>query len=878
MTLIGKILAGRYEILEEIGNGGMAVVYKAKCQLLNRFVAVKVLRPDLQNDEEFVRRFNVEAQAAASLAHPNIVSIYDVGYEDGLHYIVMEFIEGKTLKEYIEEKNMLSWREAVDYAIQIAKGLEQAHKNSIVHRDIKPHNIIMTTDGVLKVTDFGIARANVQTTVTCEDSAIGSVHYISPEQARGGFTDERSDIYSLAVVMYEMLTGKVPFDSDRPVTVAIMHLQDKPISPREYNISIPLALEKIVMKAMSKEVSARYRTITEMINELQGILSSVVSAGENKTDLNGLHVAPDLEGAVSADSMGSTRKIPEVNTIAEVSEENDALISTDGEGMVSNQNIDAGGMDSAFQIPDMDSLDVPEQKSDEDNLQGIDVMKTMVPEDKDANVDETIDTENNVVFVDNGVNEAIAENIAESVDNKSVMDETVRIKKVDDSSVRGKSVEAVDEVIEEPVEEGETIDLKDKTKKYKVNKKKARLVIILAIVCACILTFSLALFFAEEYGWFTLCSAPVGGPEIPDVVGMQYDDAVEQYETVDEKDIEYRLDFVISGKVKSDKPAGTILSQTPKQGDRVDLNQHIVEIKLEVSIGDDKIKLDDYFKKNKEEAKLSLRNLGLEPDFIETFNEDIPKGLIVRQNPQAGSKVEKGGVVTLYISKGVDEENQGVIVEDYIGESDVDKVKEDIEDQGFRFDVEEKYHDTVPKGEIFDQNPNAGTKMEKGAKVTVYVSKGRGKQDEPDVSDDVDEEVDITPGSFTDGLEAFMNGGGDESESESGEEDFNDNGWNPEVIVAGEDENSDGTSESDEENESEDADTEEIHSYSLTVSGPKDESNAFVEVVVDGHTVYSKAMSQGTEKDINFESENSVVVVEIYHNSELKQRKTLRAN
>ncbi len=302
MTLIGKVLAGRYEIIEEVGSGGMAVVYKAKCQLLNRFVAVKVLRPDLQNDSEFVRRFNVEAQAAASLTHPNIVSIYDVGNGNGLHYIVMEYIEGKTLKEYIEEKVILPWREAVDYAVQIAKGLEQAHKNSIIHRDIKPHNIIMTSDGIMKVTDFGIARANVQSTVTCDDSAIGSVHYISPEQARGGYTDERSDIYSLGVVLYEMLTGKVPFDSERPVTVAIMHLQEKPVMPREYNLSIPLALERIVLKAMSKEVSARYKTASEMIDELLGVLH----------DPSREIVAEEIE-VPSRENMGQTVVMPAVN-------------------------------------------------------------------------------------------------------------------------------------------------------------------------------------------------------------------------------------------------------------------------------------------------------------------------------------------------------------------------------------------------------------------------------------------------------------------------------------------------------------------------------------------------------------------------------------
>ncbi|MBQ2890065.1 MAG: Stk1 family PASTA domain-containing Ser/Thr kinase [Clostridia bacterium] len=263
MNLVGQLLAGRYEIIEEIGSGGMAVVYKAKCRILNRYVAIKVLRTDLKDDAEFLRRFNIEAQSAASLTHPNIVSIYDVGTEGDLHYIVMEFVEGITLKEYIDKNVLLNWKEALDYAIQIAKGLEQAHKNSIVHRDIKPHNIIMTSEGVLKITDFGIARASMQSTVTAEDTAIGSVHYVSPEQARGGYVDERSDIYSLGIVLYEMLTGKVPFDNESPVSIAIMHLQTQPQPPRDLNISIPKAVEDIVLKAIRKEVAERYATITE---------------------------------------------------------------------------------------------------------------------------------------------------------------------------------------------------------------------------------------------------------------------------------------------------------------------------------------------------------------------------------------------------------------------------------------------------------------------------------------------------------------------------------------------------------------------------------------------------------------------------------------
>lgn len=285
MNLVGKVLAERYEILEEIGVGGMAVVYKARCLVLNRYVAIKVLRDDLKDDQEFVNRFNVEAQAAASLAHPNIVSIFDVGNRDDLHYIVMEYVEGQTLKEYIDEKHELPWREAVDIAMQICKGLEVAHKNSIVHRDIKPHNIMRTSEGIIKVTDFGIARANSQKTMTVEKTAIGSVHYISPEQARGGYVDHRSDLYSLGIVLYEMLTGRIPFDDENSVTVAIKQIQETPVPPSEYNISIPRPLEQAVLKAIAKEPSARFADAAEFYSELNSILSdpdrisNTVSAG-----------------------------------------------------------------------------------------------------------------------------------------------------------------------------------------------------------------------------------------------------------------------------------------------------------------------------------------------------------------------------------------------------------------------------------------------------------------------------------------------------------------------------------------------------------------------------------------------------------------------
>lgn len=268
MNLEGSVIGNRYKIQEKIGNGGMATVYKALDQILNRYVAVKVLREEFTTDEEFIKRFNAEAQSAARLTHPNIVSVYDVGQEYNIYYIVMELIQGKTLKQIIEEDGHLSWKWAVNIAIQIASALEMAHKNNIIHRDIKPHNIMITEDGVAKVTDFGIAKAVSNSTITAFGTTLGSVHYFSPEHARGGYTDSKSDLYSLGVVMYEMVTGKVPFDADTPVSIALKHMQEEPVPPIKVNKEIPFAVNQIILKAMKKDPNERYQNASEMIKDL----------------------------------------------------------------------------------------------------------------------------------------------------------------------------------------------------------------------------------------------------------------------------------------------------------------------------------------------------------------------------------------------------------------------------------------------------------------------------------------------------------------------------------------------------------------------------------------------------------------------------------
>ncbi|MCM1272357.1 MAG: Stk1 family PASTA domain-containing Ser/Thr kinase [Clostridium sp.] len=265
----GMMLCDRYEILDVVGAGGMSIVYKARCHRLNRNVAIKVLKPEFSNDKNFVTKFKIEAQASAGLSHPNIVNVYDVYDDDGLYFIVMELVDGITLKEYIEQNGRLSMDRAIDISMQIASGLEAAHESHVIHRDIKPQNIIVSKNGNIKVTDFGIAKAASPNTLT--SGAIGSVHYISPEQARGGYSDERSDIYSLGITMYEMVTGRVPFDGDNNVTIALMHIQNEMIPPRQYYPDIYSSFEKVILKATQKKPERRYLTASALIADLKRV-------------------------------------------------------------------------------------------------------------------------------------------------------------------------------------------------------------------------------------------------------------------------------------------------------------------------------------------------------------------------------------------------------------------------------------------------------------------------------------------------------------------------------------------------------------------------------------------------------------------------------
>ncbi|HEX3032915.1 MAG TPA: Stk1 family PASTA domain-containing Ser/Thr kinase [Bacillota bacterium] len=285
MDFLGRTLSRRYDLVEQLGGGGMALVYRARDRYLNREVTVKILRPQYTSDLDFVERFRREAQAIASLSSPNIVSVYDVGEEEGIHFIVMEYIEGKNLKEVIREKGRLSIGEAVNYAKQICEGLEHAHQRGIVHRDVKPHNILVTSTGRVKVTDFGIAKAITSDAVTQAGTIIGSVHYIAPEQAKGEAGGIRSDLYSVGVVLYEMVTGQLPFEGDTPIAMAMKHIQEEPVSPGCLNPEISPELEKVILRAMAKAPEKRYQRAWEMAVDLGTVLSGQISEATQMIDL-----------------------------------------------------------------------------------------------------------------------------------------------------------------------------------------------------------------------------------------------------------------------------------------------------------------------------------------------------------------------------------------------------------------------------------------------------------------------------------------------------------------------------------------------------------------------------------------------------------------
>lgn len=622
MLRLGMFLGDRYEILEQIGSGGMSDVYKGKDHKLNRFVAIKVLKNEYSNDKNFVSKFRIEAQSAAGLAHPNIVNVYDVGEEEGIHYIVMELVEGITLKNYIHKKGKLSVKEAISIAIQMSMGIEAAHNNHIIHRDIKPQNIIISRDGKVKVTDFGIARAASSNTIS--SNVMGSVHYTSPEQARGGYSDEKSDIYSLGITIYEMLTGRVPFDGENTVAVAIKHIQDEMDSPRIYSPEIPISLEKIVFKCTQKRADRRYTNMTEVISDLK---QSLINPEEDFVKI-----------------------VPEENY------EKTIMITDDERGKIKNEAGKIGYDNRKKEIPVKkieEDEELYEEGDEEEDLEDSEDMNPTL--EKIMNVLGIVAAiiiacialyiAAKALGVFNGfgssaskkdkVKQTTEQEATEQVEMIMIVGKTLEEAKkelnaiglgIKDSSYENSDIYESGYVIAQDVEEGKKID-KNTTINVTVSTGEK--------------TF-----------------------ELPDVAGQDSNQAIKTLES------QYELKVTTDEDYSQSVAKGNVISTTPSAGTSVKKGS---EVKVIVSRGKkiNEVEVPDIIEMSEAAAKSAIKSAGLSVGTITSvYSAKIAEGYVVTQGYKKGDVVDEGTAVDFTVSMGPETDTSN---EQYIGTIRIEK-------------------------------------------------------------------------------------------------------------------------------------------------------------------------------------------------------------
>ena len=600
MLQTGRILANRYEIINLVGSGGMAEVYKAKCHRLNRYVAIKVLKEEFGNDADFVKRFHTEAQAAAGLMHSNIVNVYDVGEGDGLHYIVMELVEGITLKDYIRQKGCLSSSETIVIATQIGLGLEAAHKNKTVHRDIKPQNIIITDDGRVKVADFGIARASNGNTIT--PTAMGSVHYFSPEQARGGYVDCRSDIYSLGISMFEMVTGRVPFDGENAVAVALKHIQEELEFTEEEKKNISDNLQQIIKKATNKKPEQRYDTMTSMLNDLKIAFDNagtVVAAANAATVMDGGTVVVKKKDVDKIKELSGEKTDQSNISMTEIEYEeedngNDMFKNTKDmdpklEKIIKILSIVVGGIFVVIFL-----MFLMTQLGRFGGGLGVDD-KT----DESTGIEETTTTdEKETVIMPNLVEKSWEEAIEILEQNKLEYDMVEEISNIVESGF----------VIRQSIKRGDEIEVGTKVT--------------------------------------VVVSIGKDGIPVPSVVGEEESKA---------KDILLKAEFKVETKEEfsSTVPAGHVISQNPDGS-----AEHGSTITLVISKGVQKVSVPSVTGRLESEAKSIIENSGLSVGTIrEVASDQYEKGYVISQSPDSGTTVDAGTKIDIVVSSGSSSNN-----------------------------------------------------------------------------------------------------------------------------------------------------------------------------------------------------------------------------
>ena len=674
MLKTGMIIAERYEILGKIGTGGMADVYKAKDHKLNRFVAVKVLKPEFREDTTFIRKFKSEAQAAAVLTHPNIVNVFDVGDDNGVYYIVMELIEGITLKEYISKKGKLSVKEATSIAIQVSMGLEAAHSHGIVHRDVKPQNIIISMDGKVKVTDFGIARAASSNTIS--SNVMGSVHYSSPEQVRGGYSDEKSDIYSLGITMYEMVTGKVPFDGDTTVAIAIKHLQEEIVPPSVYAPELPHSLEQIILKCTQKSSERRYESTGALIQDLKHSL-----------------VDPDGDFVV----------IPPIGGMT------DTVIMTDKD----LDDIRNGNDDEEYDTEeyDTDEYDTDTMYGNDDNDEDYENYES------GRGADEVNPHMHKIMKILTIVVVAIivlilvftvgkAAGVFKSFGGITTQDEEDKSGKVTVPDVRGMSEENAKALLNKKGLGIQVVTRKE-SKKYKAGKISKQTPEA-----------------GEKVSKHTkievvVSSGLVGSKKaIPYVSGMSETEAQNELE---EAGFKVTSSFQYDDSVES----GKVISTTPEAGTKAEKGSTVTML---VSQGSNKKTVPDVRGMADATAQSTIKSYGFNVGTVTyDYSDSVEKGMVISQTVEPGTKASAGTSISITVSNGPKPEEK-IEVQSFVGQQE-SALKSWASSKGLYTNISDsQYSDSYAKGCIISMTPSSGT-VSKGGTISYVISLGSKSQD-----------------------------------------------------------------------------------------------------------------------------------------------------
>ena len=691
MIKTGTILGDRYEILEKIGTGGMAEVFKGKDHKLNRYVAVKVLKEEFRDNDGFVKKFKEEAQAAAGLAHPNIVNVYDVGDENGIYYIVMELVEGITLKNYIERKGRLTIKEATSIAIQVSAGLEVAHNNHIVHRDIKPQNIIISREGKVKVTDFGIAKATTSQTTT--SSAMGSVHYASPEQARGGYVDHRSDIYSLGIVMYEMVTGRVPFDGETAVTVAVKHLQEQMVPPSKYCPEIPYSLEQIIKKCTEKSPDRRYQDIGDLMADLKQSLVDPDGDFVQMVDL-------DEQAKTVIMTKGTTSKVKESRRVNlskdEDEDEDDEEEDEDSEDDEDDEEL-SPTVERAMTIAGV-------------VLAVIIVIIILLLFSKVLGIGKKSNTDT-----------SDSQQTEQSADEEDDSSSASQGNTVNMPSLLGKTYAEARTVLEElglKIERGES----EKSNQYSAgqiiaqseesgNSVKVGTTVTVTLAAAGSTASSDGTSSTGSTTSSTTTTTTNSKVKVPSVVGKD-ENAAKSAITAAGLTVgtvsEASSDTVESGLVISQSPSAN--SETESGG----------KVNIVLSSGPNKKKVTDVIGHESSRAQSELAGDGFKVEVKETYSDDMRAGLVVSTSPDRGTYVQPGSTVTITVSKG---REQVTIPSVSVGMT-YEEAVEALNDAGFKGTVKEATEYSASVGNGFVTRYSPSKTVDPDGTVTIYVSLG----------------------------------------------------------------------------------------------------------------------------------------------------------